>query len=939
MIKNVSSMSVVKLAVIVFFAAFFLLFSGRFAPLEIVRGEVGGASLTAPTGVRATDNDYFNKVGVYWDAMRGATNYRIYRGAANDPATALQVGATAANYFFDQSAAVGQTYFYFVKAENNSTVSNFSAGDQGTRAAGALQPGAFSPLDPPPTPDGNPVTATKAALGKTLFWDEQLSSTRTVSCGTCHRSGAGGSDPRTAVNLTATTNAGFDQVFGTADDVFASPGVPSNNLDGTYNFLSNIGFAAQVESRKAPSYLNAAYSPNGLFWDGRAFDTFRDPLTNAVVLASQAGLESQVLGPPVNSGEMAHNGRNWTQVAARVAESKPLALAANIPSGLKNWINKRTYQQLFEEAFGTAEITPVRIAEAIATHERTLFSDQTPLDRWAQQIEPLTAPEDIGRQLFVNLQCNTCHEGTLLTDHSFRNIGVRPTVEDTGRGAVTGNHNDDDGAFKTPTLRNVELHAPYMHNGRFATLEEVVEFYNRGGDFDAPNIDHGVIRPLNLSAAEKSDLVAFMKRPLTDPRVAGELPPFDRPTLYTETDRVPIISGAGRTGANGVPQPMAIEPPLVGNPSFTVAVSRGAANANAVLVIDANDPGIGAAIPASGSFTRQSVNLSNGGNGSLSLTIPNDQALIGRSFFGRWYVADASASNGFSVSPLIRFTVFGERTANGAAKFDYDGDGVSDVSVFRPASGVWYLQQSTAGFTGIGFGQNGDRLAPADYDGDGKTDVAVFRPSTGTWYLNRTTAGFVGIAFGQNGDLPAPADFDGDGKSEIAVFRPSNGTWYILNLATNQFTAAQFGANGDAPASADYDGDGKADLAVFRPSTGTWYLNRTTAGFVGIQFGASGDAPTAADYDGDGKTDVAVFRPSNGTWYLNRSSAGFVGIQFGANGDAPASADYDGDGKTDVAVFRPSTGTWYLNRTTAGFVGIGFGQNGDLSAPSAYIYR
>ena len=103
----------------------------------------------------------------------------------------------------------------------------------------------------------------------------------------------------------------------------------------------------------------------------------------------------------------------------------------------------------------------------------------------------------------------------------------------------------NDGEFKTPTLRNTELHGPYMHNGRFATLEEVVDFYDRGGDHDAPNINRGLIRVLGLTAQEKADLVAFMKRPLTDPRALNELPPFDRPQLYTESDRVPVISGTG----------------------------------------------------------------------------------------------------------------------------------------------------------------------------------------------------------------------------------------------------------------------------------------------------------------------------------------------------------------------------------------------------------
>ena len=215
--------------------------------------------------------------------------------------------------------------------------------------------------------------------------------------------------------------------------------------------------------------------------------------------------------------------------------------------------------------------------------------------------------------------------------------------------------------------------------------------------------------------------------------------------------------------------------------------------------------------------------------------------------------------------------------------FDFDGDGKSDISVFRPDNGAWYLNQSANGFTGSQFGVSTDKLVPADYDGDGKTDIAVYR--NGTWYLSRSQSGFTGVAFGDGNDIPQPADFDGDGKAELAVFRPLNGTWYILNLATNQFTAYQFGASTDKPVASDYDGDGKADIAVFRPSNGVWYLNRSNAGFTSQQFGISTDLPSPADYDGDGKSDVAVFRSE--TWYLNRSTAGFTGVAFGAMTDKP----------------------------------------------------
>src|SRR5581483_5049315 len=100
---------------------------------------------------------------------------------------------------------------------------------------------------------------------------------------------------------------------------------------------------------------------------------------------------------------------------------------------------------------------------------------------------------------------------------------------------------------------------------------EVVDFYNRGGDFDAPNKEHNLIRPRNLTTQQKSDLVAFLTDELTDPRVKSEADPFDRPVLYSESSRVPQVTGNGSTGTGGfIPDVIAIEPPFAGNPSFTV---------------------------------------------------------------------------------------------------------------------------------------------------------------------------------------------------------------------------------------------------------------------------------------------------------------------------------------------------------------------------------
>jgi len=613
-------------------------------------------SLATPANLTATDNAYATKVAVTWDAVRDATLYRVFRNTTNNSATAAVIGTTPQSTFFDATGAAGQSFFYWVRAENGSIASALSQPDQGARTGGTIV-GPLAPLEPPPAPPGNQPTAAKAYLGKALFWDEQLSSTRTVACGTCHFSSSGGSDARAIINSTRARNPGADGTFNTADDVFASPGVISNNSDGSYNWSATYGFHEQVTGRKSRSYIDAGYS-NLLFWDGRATGTFTDPIGGGVVLQNGAALESQVLGPPVSSAEMANANRTWNDVAVRVAQSTPLALSPSVPASLHNWIDGRSYPELFAEAFGSPDVTPARIAMAIATFERTVYSDRTSFDQAVAQIAPLDPAETRGQGVFNQSRCNVCHAGNLFSDNAFHNIGVRPQLEDTGRFQVTGNTNNI-GEFRTPSLRNVALRGPYFHDGHFATLEEVVEFYNRGGDFDAPNINHNLIRPLNLSPQQKSDLVAFL-RALTDPRAAAATAPFDRPMLYSESGRVPQVTGSGRAGSGGnVPQLTAIEPPIVGNPAFTVGVSNALGGAQAVLVINSSDPGAGAAIPQTGSLSRLSIGLSGSGAGngfgSLSLPIPNTP---GETFVGRWYVTDASAVGGIAVSPAFTFTIF-----------------------------------------------------------------------------------------------------------------------------------------------------------------------------------------------------------------------------------------------------------------------------------------
>lgn len=327
------------------------------------------------------------------------------------------------------------------------------------------------------------------------------------------------------------------------------------------------------------------------------------------------------------------------------------------------------------------------------------------------------------------------------------------------------------------------------------------------------------------------------------------------------------------------------------------------------------------------------------GPGSQNYGVANLDVFNGTNPNGIWrlYVVDDEAGDTGGISTwTIDVTTTTSRLTNLAS--DFDGDGRTDLSLFRDGVGTWYTINSlTNSFVGTQFGATGDRIVPADYDGDGRTDIAVWRPSSGTWYLLRSTSGFTGIQFGAANDLPAQGDYDGDGLADLVVFRPSEGVWYSLP-SSGGFTATPFGQSGDKPVPGDYDGDGRTDIAVYRPSAGTWYLLRSTLGFTGMQFGIAADKVAPADYDGDGTTDLAVFRESAGAWYLLGSTAGFTATQFGAANDVPAPGDFDGDGKADINLFRPTSGSWFrLNSTNGGFVATQFGQNGDKPVPAGAV--
>ncbi len=251
---------------------------------------------------------------------------------------------------------------------------------------------------------------------------------------------------------------------------------------------------------------------------------------------------------------------------------------------------------------------------------------------------------------------------------------------------------------------------------------------------------------------------------------------------------------------------------------------------------------------------------------------------------------------------------------------DYNGDGRTDLAVFRPQTGTWLVD---APLMATPWGQSGDIPVPADYDGNGSTDLAVFRPSTSTWWLQ----GQAPIVHGApSGSVPVPGDYNGDGAAELTVWVPQTGQWQRL-FSGNW---VQWGQSGDIPVPGDYDGNGTTDYAVWRPSTGQWIVKDQRT----VVLGVSGDVPVPDDYDHDGRTDYAVWRPATGQWGIVDSVSLIRTVdQWGQFGDIPAPRDMNGDGLPEHVIFRPSRGEWWYRypwMSPAPIFASIFGASGDI---------
>lgn len=317
----------------------------------------------------------------------------------------------------------------------------------------------------------------------------------------------------------------------------------------------------------------------------------------------------------------------------------------------------------------------------------------------------------------------------------------------------------------------------------------------------------------------------------------------------------------------------------------------------------------------------------------------------------RTRVLDAAGNHGPLSSPLTIQIV--------SLADDYDNDGKSDPAVYRSASSLWTVAQSTLGSKSLIFAGGGsinDVPLDGDLDGDGKADFIIYRANTSQFLANRTSLGVMptaGLGYA-NLSIPVLADYDSDGRTDLAAFTQTaslggSALWSLLQSSTGQRVDVRFGvalSAGDKliPVAGDYDGDRIIDLAVYHSTTGQWDISQSSTGTVRTVAGLGGAgvaAPVPGDYDGDGMTDPAVWNPSTAVWTVRYSSTGQTTSVHAASwkaNDVAVPGDYDGDNRTDMAVYRPSTGQYIIRNSGGGGAVKVPGLPNDLPIQATYAY-
>jgi hypothetical protein len=264
--------------------------------------------------------------------------------------------------------------------------------------------------------------------------------------------------------------------------------------------------------------------------------------------------------------------------------------------------------------------------------------------------------------------------------------------------------------------------------------------------------------------------------------------------------------------------------------------------------------------------------------------------------------------------------VYAAQVSSSTARFIHSagnlgGGPASDLAIFRPSTGLWYVRHDDGSVAVANWGVAGDIPVLFDPDGNGTANLSVWRPSNGVWYsYDPATGATSGVPWGVAGDIPVPGNYVGGAGDDIAVWRPSTGEWWVRDSATGAISRLLWGRIGDVPVPADYDGDGRVEPAVWRPSEGLWYISQLNGtGQRTVRLGSLGDIPMVGNFFGDDAADFVVYEPYSGRWVRRDGTTGATESEYwGLPGDVPVSLDLDHDGRLDLGIWRPSSGRWFI---------------------------
>ena len=312
--------------------------------------------------------------------------------------------------------------------------------------------------------------------------------------------------------------------------------------------------------------------------------------------------------------------------------------------------------------------------------------------------------------------------------------------------------------------------------------------------------------------------------------------------------------------------------------------------------------------------------------------------LVSSSLFARLRIS-AFSNCGNLGKFCVAILVFSCGVFADAKRADFDGDGRTDIGIYRPTVQTWFILPGSGSYFSYTASWSGTaNPCLGDFNNDGATDFPdATPPGNHPWSFGRMPPRREPIS----ADRAVCGDYDGDHRSDTAYWA-SSGVWLITLAAHSTEMMVNWGTAGDLPVADDYDGDGRVDIAVYRPSNGKWYILFSSSGeAVVVQWGANADKPVFADYDGDGRAEIAVYRPSDGNWYMLTSRSNWTQyniVNWGITGDVPVPGDYDGDGKYDVAQYRPSNGYWFVVPSNGTQIQtIQWGAETDIPAPAMYL--